>query len=140
MKKEGQAAGLMRIIKGGYHMKESFCLLAVVPLVLAGCASEPVVTTTTTEVRQEVVQTQGDRVVGREVIVTRTPPAVQVETQTVSPGPRYVWTRGYWRWSGTDYVWVSGGWVERPRLGAVWVEGQWMRRPGGWVWVAGHWQ
>lgn len=121
-------------------MKRGFYLIGLAPLLFAGCASEPVVTTTTTEVRQEVVQTQGDRVVGREVIVTKTPPAVQVETQTVSPGPRYVWTRGYWRWTGADYVWVPGSWVERPRVAAVWVEDQWQRRPGGWVRIAGHWE
>lgn len=121
-------------------MRKSFCLLALAPLALAGCASEPTVTTTTTEVRQEVVQTQGDRVIGRETIVTRTPPAVRVETQTRSPGARYVWTRGYWSWTGTDYIWVPGSWVVRPRPAAVWVEGQWQRRPGGWVFIAGHWQ
>lgn len=121
-------------------MRKSFCLLALTPLVFAGCASEPVVTTTTTETRQEVVQTQGDRVIGREVIVTRTPPAVRVETETVSPGPGYVWTRGYWRWTGADYVWVPGSWVVRPRPAAVWVQGQWLRRGAGWVYIAGHWQ
>ena len=73
-------------------MTKSFCLLALTPLAFAGCASEPVVTTTSTEVRQEVVQTQGDRVVAREVTVTRTPPAIRLETQTRSPGAQYVWT------------------------------------------------
>ena len=121
-------------------MRKSFCLLALTPLAFAGCASEPTVTTTTTEVRQESVQTQGDRVVGREVVVTRTPPAVRVETRTVAPGTDYVWTTGYWRWTGSNYVWVPGSWVARPRPAAVWVEGSWQRRTGGWVWVAGHWQ
>lgn len=121
-------------------MRKELYLIGLAPLLFASCASEPVVTTTTTEVRQEVVRTQGDRVVDREVIVTRTPPAVQVETQTASPGREYVWTRGYWRWTGADYVWVPGSWVARPRVTAVWVEGQWQRRPEGWVWIAGHWR
>jgi len=121
-------------------MKIGFCLIAVTPLLFAGCASEPVVSTTTTEVRQETVQTQGDRVVGREVVVTRTPPAVRVEAETVSPGERYVWTPGYWRWNGNDYVWVRGSWIVRPRPAAVWVAGHWVHRPGGWVWIAGHWR
>ena len=121
-------------------MRKGFYFIALTPFLFAGCAEQPVVTTTTTETRQEIVQTQGDRVVGREVIVTRTPPAIPVETQTVSPGPRYVWTRGYWRWNGAKYVWVQGSWVVRPRPAAVWVEGQWQRRPGGWVWIAGHWE
>ena len=123
-------------------MRKGFYLAALTPLLLAGCESEPVVTTTstTTETRQEVLQTQGDRVVGRQVVVTRTPPAVRVETETVAPGPGYVWTRGYWRWTGRDYVWVSGTWVSRPRPAAVWVQGQWIRSGGGWVYVSGHWQ
>jgi hypothetical protein len=66
-------------------MKPKLRLIALMPLVLAGCQTEPVVTTTNTEVRQEVVRTQGDRVIGREVTVTKTPPAVQVETPTTSP-------------------------------------------------------
>jgi hypothetical protein len=123
-------------------MKKGFYLVALTPLLFAGCESEPVVTTTstTTETRQEVLQTQGDRVVGRQVVVTRTPPAVRVETETVAPGPGYVWTRGYWRWTGRDYVWVPGTWVVRPRPAAVWVQGQWVRSGGGWVFVSGHWQ
>ena len=123
-------------------MRKGFYLAALTPLLLAGCESEPVVTTTstTTETRQDVVQTQGDRVVGRQVVVTRTPPALRVETETVAPGPGYVWTRGYWRWTGRDYVWVSGTWVSRPRPAAVWVQGQWIRSGGGWVYVSGHWQ
>ena len=123
-------------------MRKGFYLAALTPLLLAGCESEPVVTTTstTTETRQDVVQTQGDRVVGRQVVVTRTPPALRVETETVAPGRGYVWTRGYWRWTGRDYVWVSGTWVSRPRPAAVWVQGQWIRSGGGWVYVSGHWQ
>jgi hypothetical protein len=90
------------------------------------------VTTTTTT--REVTITGP---VAREVLVTRAPPEVRVEAETVSPGPGYVWTRGYWRWNGADYVWVPGGWVERPRPAAVWVAGHWVRRPGGWIWIYG---
>ncbi|MDP9292204.1 MAG: hypothetical protein M3O82_07570 [Verrucomicrobiota bacterium] len=60
--------------------------------------------------------------------------------QTVSPGPRYVWTRGYWRWTGVGYEWAPGTWVVRPRITAVWVEGHWARRARGWVFIPGHWQ
>ena len=115
-------------------MKRSPYLLILVPLALVGCAEEPTTVTTTTTT-QEV--TTGP---GREVLVTRPPPLVRVETQTVAPGPGYAWTTGYWRWTGTDYVWVPGSWVVRPRAAAVWVGGHWVRRPGGWVWIAGHWQ
>ena len=116
-------------------MRKGICLLALAPLALVGCATEPTTVTTTTTT-QEV--TTG--VPTREVIVTRTPPAVRVESQTVAPGPGYVWTRGYWRWTGADYMWVPGSYVVRPRPAAVWVEGQWVPRGGGWVWVPGHWR
>jgi hypothetical protein len=127
-------------------MRISFYVLALAPFALAGCAEEPTaVTTTTTETTREVTTTGPGTVVTtpvvtREVLVTQAPPALRVETQTVSRGPRYVWTRGYWRWTGASYVWVPGAWVERPRTTAVWVEGTWVRRPRGWVWVSGHWR
>ena len=74
------------------------------------------------------------------VVVPQAPPPVRVETRTVSPGVGYVWTPGYWRWSGIEYVWVPGTWIARPRPAAVWVAGHWVRRPGGWVWISGHWR
>jgi WXXGXW repeat (2 copies) len=104
-------------------MKKGFYLMVLGPLLFAGCATEPIVTTTATEVRQHVVQTQGDRVIARDVFVTRRPPTVQVETPSLPPGPGYVWTRGYWRWTGGEYVWVPGSWVARPRAARVWIEG-----------------
>jgi hypothetical protein len=122
-------------------MKIGFYVLALAPFALIGCAAEPTTVTTTTTTQE--VTTRGPVAtvpVTREVLVTTAPPVVRVETATVSPGPRYVWTRGYWRWTGAGYVWVPGSWVVRPRTTAVWVEGQWLRRGGGWVWVAGHWR
>jgi hypothetical protein len=118
--------------------------LLALPFALIGCAEEPVpvtTTTTTTETTREITTTgTGTEPVTREVLVTRAPPAVRIEAETVSPGVGYVWTRGYWRWTGADYVWVPGSWVTRPRTTAVWVEGHWARRSGGWVWVPGHWR
>jgi len=116
-------------------MRMPVCLLAV--LGLAGCVAEtPVTTTTTTEVTRSVTTGPAPR----EVLVTEAPPPVRIETRTVAPGPGYVWTSGYWRWTGSGYQWVSGSWIVRPRPAAVWVEGHWVRRSGGWIWVAGHWQ
>jgi hypothetical protein len=126
--------GTKRICSGRFKMKRSSYISMLLPLALIGCAEEPTVTTTTTT--QEVTTTGPTR----EVLVTRAPPPVRVETQTVAPGPGYVWTTGYWRWTGSDYVWVPGNWIARPRPAAVWVAGHWVRRPGGWAWIAGHWQ
>ena len=119
-------------------MRMPFCLLVM--LGLAGCVAETPVTTTTTEVTRETVTTGPAHAVRREVLVTEAPPPVRVETRTVAPGPGYVWTSGYWRWTGAGYEWVPGSWIVRPRTAAVWVAGHWERRPGGWVWIAGHWR
>ena len=119
-------------------MKLHFYLLALAPLTLGGCvAYETTTPPATTTVTREVTTTTGPT---NEVYVTQEPPAVRVEAQTVAPGPNYVWTRGYWRWTGTNYVWVSGSWVVRPRPAAVYVEGHWLRRGSRWVWVAGTWR
>ena len=120
-------------------MKLHVYLLALAPLTLTSCVvtePAPPVTTTTTVTRE--VTTTGPTTA--ESYVRQEPPAVRVESQTVSPGGNYTWTRGYWRWSGANYVWVPGSWVVRPRPAAVWVEGHWNRRGGGWVWIAGHWR
>jgi|SRR5437588_7616650 len=117
-------------------MRTSFYIPALASVLLAGCAEEPATVTTTTTTQE--VTTTGP--VGREVLVTQAPPPVRIESQTIAPGPAYVWTRGYWRWTGARYEWVPGTWVTRPRPGTVWVEGHWVRRAGGWVWVAGYWR
>jgi hypothetical protein len=109
--------------------------LLVLPLVLVGCAYEAPAPVTTTTVTREVTTTGPAT---REMYVTQPPPAARVEVQTVAPGPGYVWTPGYWRWTGADYVWVSGSWVVRPRPSAVYVRGHWVRRTGGYIWVPGH--
>ena len=122
-------------------MRIHICLLALAPFALAGCVVyEPAPVTTTTVTREVTTTGPVTAPVTREVVVTQAPPAVRIETQTVSPGPTYVWTRGYWGWVAGRYQWVPGTWVARPRPAAVWVEGHWQRRGGGWVWVAGRWR
>src|SRR5260370_9204941 len=117
-------------------------MLGMAPFALIGCAEEsPPITTTTTTTTQEVttgVPTTG--VVTREVVVPQAPPVVRVEAQTVTPGPGYIWTPGYWRWSGRDYVWVSGSWARPPRTSAVWFRGHSCGRAAGWVAVPCHWR
>jgi hypothetical protein len=123
-------------------MKLHRCLFAFIPLIVAGCADEPVPVATTTTTTTEVTTTGPAPVVGptREVLVTQAPPPVRVETQTVAPGPNYTYQKGYWRWTGAGYTWAPGHWVVRPRTTAVWVEGHWVQRGNGWIWVGGHWR
>src|SRR5438270_13681023 len=113
-------------------MQGPACLPAIAPRARAGCVVQTPGPVTTTTVQRDIVTTTP--VTTREVVVTRTPPPVRVETQTVSPGPGYIWARGHWRWTGTDYAWVPGTYVVRPRPAANYTEGHWVRRPGGWVW------
>lgn len=72
-------------------MKIHMPLLALAPFVLGGCVIHKTVPVTTTTVTREVTTTGP---VSREVVVTQAPPAVRIETQTVSPGSTYVWTKG----------------------------------------------
>lgn len=123
-------------------MKLHTWMLAIAPFALIGCAEEPAPVATTTTVTREVTTTGPvvSEPVASDVYVAEAPPSVRVEAQTVSPGPGYIWTPGYWRWSGTSYVWVSGSWNRPPRVSAVWVRGHWVHRARGWVWVPGHWR
>src|ERR1044072_3673084 len=111
-------------------MKIQNYLLALAPLALAGCVIEDPTPVATTTVTREVTTTTSPAV-RHQVVVAQPPPAVRVETQTIAPGPGYVWTRGYWRWGGSNYGWVPGSWVSRPRVSAVWVDGHWVRRSDG---------
>jgi hypothetical protein len=75
-----------------------------------------------------------------QVVVRIGPPPPPRVVIPVSPGPRYVWTDGYYRWNRQDYVWVPGRYVIPPRHRAVWVSGHWAPRRRGYVWVPGHWR
>ena len=123
---------LLSKINRGKKITTRLSLAAVAPLLLAGCVVEPV--------PGHVVAASHGAAVSGEVVVERRPPALRVETRTVAPGPRYVWVRGHWRWTGVDYDWVPGRWVLRPRSSAMWVEGRWQRRPRGWAWYEGYWR
>ncbi|MGA3185724.1 MAG: YXWGXW repeat-containing protein [Bryobacteraceae bacterium] len=75
-----------------------------------------------------------------DVVVKIGPPAAVVETRPVSPGPGYVWTRGYHRWDGNAYVWTRGEWRQPPHEHAKWVDHRWEHRKDGYVFVEGHWK
>ena len=48
-----------------------------------------------------------------EVYVNTAPPAPVVEYRSYPPGPGYVWIDGYWDWSGYEWQWVGGRWVQQ---------------------------
>src|SRR5258707_9591372 len=111
-------------------MRISSYLSILTLLALVGCAEEPTTVTTTTTTQQ--VTTTGP---AQEVLVTQPPPPVRVETQTVAPGPGYLWTSGYWRWTGTTYVLGPGTHVIPPRTAAGGGGGHSVGPPGGRTYV-----
>jgi len=56
---------------------------------------------------------------------TQAPPPLPTYDQPQAPGDGYLWTPGYWAWSGGGYYWVPGAWVEAPYEGALWTPGYW---------------
>jgi hypothetical protein len=80
----------------------------------------------------------------KEVIIIKEEPppipAPQVEVPGTAPSPDYVWTPGYWEWNGSEYVWISGKWMEVSTPQATWVPGHWQQTGGGWMWVSGYWK
>src|SRR5262245_10259850 len=62
------------------------------------------------------------------------------------PLPRLVWQPGYYVWTGWDYRWVPGAWVQAryPRVGARYLGPRWRpaprwRGPRGGFYVSGSW-
>jgi hypothetical protein len=74
------------------------------------------------------------------VYVRVAPPPARVEVVGRSPGPGYVWVKGYYRWNGAAYRWVPGHWAVRERGARAWVAGRWAHDRYGWYWVEGHWR
>ena len=100
-----------------------FALCAVTAATIAGCAAGI---------------SGGRETVGISFMLTE-PPRERVEVVSTTPGPEYVWIKGYWVRSGNEYTWREGRW-ERPSAGfRTWVPGRWERERRGWYWVEGHW-
>ncbi|WP_224241762.1 hypothetical protein [Hyalangium gracile] len=78
-------------------------------------------------------------VVNQEVTAAQAPPPVQTEAMPPAPSTNVTWAPGYWYWSGSDWVWIEGSWVEPPRPGLVFVSPRWHFRGGSWVFVGGGW-
>lgn len=72
------------------------------------------------------------------VIVHRAPPPRVVEQVVVTPGPGYVWVPGHYTYSGGQWVWLSGAWMQPPRPDARWADGSW--NPQTQQWVDAHWE
>ncbi len=75
------------------------------------------------------------------VSVNIRPPELPVYVQPPLPGEGYLWTPGYWGWSGpqNDYYWIPGTWVQPPSVGFLWTPGYWGFYGGGYRWRTGYW-
>ena len=75
------------------------------------------------------------------VVYVRTPPPPPIaDAVIVSPGPDFIWIRGYQAWNGVRYIWVPGHWERRPIGRRGWVPGHWAHNGQGWFWIEGHWR
>ncbi|MFH0894413.1 MAG: YXWGXW repeat-containing protein [Bacteroidota bacterium] len=63
-----------------------------------------------------------------------------IVSKPVSPGSKYVWTDGRWKWSKktNQYIWIDGNWI-RKKKGHHWFEGYWEKSNNGWKWIPGRW-
>jgi WXXGXW repeat (2 copies) len=67
------------------------------------------------------------------------PPPNRAEIPPPVPEPNLLWLVGHWNWTGANYVWTPGYYIQRPASTANWMPGYWEQDSRGWVWTEGHW-
>ena len=72
------------------------------------------------------------------ITVQTEPPLLPDYDQPPCPQDGYLWTPGYWAWSG-GYYWVPGTWVTPPVVGFLWTPAYWGYDRGFYVFHAGYW-
>jgi len=70
-------------------------------------------------------------------VVWVVPPAPRIVV-TPAPRPGWIWSPGYWRWTGATYIWTDGVWLAA-RPGFVYVPAHWDQFTSGWHFVPGGW-
>jgi len=75
------------------------------------------------------------------ISVSFAPPELPVYEQPLLPGDGYIWTPGYWAYSGDDggYYWVPGTWVMAPEPGLLWTPAYWSWDGNGYMFNNGYW-
>jgi WXXGXW repeat (2 copies) len=73
------------------------------------------------------------------VQASQPPPPLPDYDQPPCPEDGYLWTPGYWHWTGSDYYWIPGTWVQPPQVGVLWTPGYWGFVGGFYGWHAGYW-
>jgi len=73
------------------------------------------------------------------ISVTIGPPELPVYQQPPCPADGYIWTPGYWAWSGDGYYWVPGTWVQAPEPGLLWTPPYWGWGGDRFIFHEGYW-
>ena len=73
-----------------------------------------------------------------QVIVEQAPPAIPDYDQPQIPGDGYIWTPGYWAWTG-GLLLGSRSVGAAAHAGALWTPGYWGYGGGLYVWHPGYW-
>ena len=68
------------------------------------------------------------------------PPPVRVESFGPSPGPGYVYLKGYWGYNGGRYNWVPGRWDRPPAGRRHWEDGRWEKHGNRYEYREGRWR
>lgn len=74
-----------------------------------------------------------------QIVVDTAPPSAKNTPPPMPARDGYVWSPGYWSWSGTAYVWAHGSWVAMVEPAKKWVEPRWSQRGSKWYFTPGHW-
>jgi hypothetical protein len=72
------------------------------------------------------------------IFVDSEPPDPIWEEMPKAPGPNYVWTKGYWHWTGAKWTWHHGAWRVR-EAGLVYVPAHYELVNGRVVYRPAHW-
>ncbi len=74
------------------------------------------------------------------ISVNIAPPLLPIYEQPPIPGPRYMWTPGFWAYDyAYGYYWVPGTWVLAPYVGALWTPGYWGWNENAYAFYPGYW-
>src|SRR5579885_2863897 len=78
------------------------------------------------------------------IVSPKEPPPAKAEAVPPPPAPApanyFVWDPGHRHWTGQEYVWIPGRYVETPYKHALWVHGGWTYNGDlTWTWTPGHW-
>jgi hypothetical protein len=70
--------------------------------------------------------------------VWQAPPPARSELMPLALRPGWIWSPGYWRWTGRNYIWIEGRWLPL-RSGFRYIPAHWEQVGGAWLFVPARW-